>query len=294
MPNLELSQKHDLSSFRRIAIGTWRQAYDCQVYGSMTLPMGEAMRYLEEFRAKTGRRLTVTHLMAKAMAAVFEAMPDANAVLRFNRIYVRKRIGVFFQVAMEDEETGQIDLSGATIHDAEQKSLYDLLDEFEAQVAKVRAHKDEQLENTRSMFKRIPYFLLHRVLNTISFLSFTLNLDLRRFGIPQDPFGSVMVTNVGSLGLEEAYVPLVPYSRVPIVVATGAVTKVPRVGPDDTVEVQQVMRVFATFDHRILDGTHAARMSKVLRAWFADPYAHFDDLSALPEAPREAQPEGQR
>jgi len=47
---------------------------------------------------------------------------------------------------------------------------------------------------------------------------------------------------------------------------------------EDRVVVGQTMRVFATFDHRVLDGSHAARMSKVLRAWFEDPYSHFDSL----------------
>ena len=284
MPNLELVPKRDLSSFRRIAIGTWKTAYDPSVYGSMTLRMDEAMRYLEEFRAKTGRKITITHMMAKAMAGTLAEMPDANAILRFNRIYLRKSIGVFFQVAMVDQATGQIDLSGATIHEADKKSLVQVVDEFQAQVEKVRAQKDEQLEGTRSMFKKIPFLLLNFVLNTIGFLAYTLNLDLRFAGVPRDPFGSCMVTNVGSLGLEEAYVPLVPYSRVPLLVATGAVKKQPIVGEDGQIRAETCMRVFATFDHRILDGTHAATMSKTLRAWFEDPYAHFDDLSSYAAA----------
>lgn len=283
MPNLELVPKRDLSSFRRIAIGTWRTTYDPSVYGSMTLQMDQAMSYLEEFREKTGRRLTLSHMMARAMAAVLAKMPDANAILRWNRIYLRKDIGVFFQVALEDDDTGEIDLSGATIHDAANKSLLQILDEFEATVAKVRSKKDKQLESTRSMFKRIPFPFLNMVLDTIGFLSYGLNLDLRFLGIPKDPFGSVMVTNIGSLGLEEAYVPLVPYSRVPLLIATGAVRERPVVR-DGKVTVGKQMRLFATFDHRILDGSHAAVMSKTLREWFENPYEHFDDLNALPKS----------
>jgi len=284
MPNLELQLKRDMSSFRRIAIGTWKTTYDPSVYGSLTLRMDKALDYLEAFRERTGKRLTITHMMAKAVAGVLEETPDANAVLRFNRIYLRKRIGVFFQVAMKDQETGQIDLSGTTVHDAEKKTLLQIVEEFESEVAKVRAHKDEKLEGTRSMFKKIPSLLLNVVLNTIAFLGYTLNLDLQALGVPKDAFGSVMVTNVGSLGLEEAYVPLVPYSRVPLLIATGAVKKVPLVTEDGAVEVGQVMRLMATFDHRILDGRHAASMSRILRTWFEDPFNHFDPIESLPRA----------
>src|SRR5262249_4666672 len=152
---------------------------------------------------------------------------DANAILRWNRIYLRKVIGVFFQVAMTDEGDAKADLSGATLYGVDGLSLVQICDEFEGKVNKVRARKDPALEKTRQTFLSIPYFLLNKFLDWLSFFSFELNLDLRWAGIPSDPFGSVMITNVGSLGLDTAYVPLVPYSHVPILLALGAVKDAP-------------------------------------------------------------------
>ncbi len=277
MPNLELVRKDDVSSFRKIAIGTWRTAYDPSVYGTIELRMDEAMRYIAAFREKYNKKLTVSHLMAKAAAMVLKECPDANAILRWNRVYLRKRIGIFFQVAMTDEGEGKADLSGATIYDVEQKSLVEIHDEFNAKVESVRARKDPALETTRATFLGIPYFALNGILRLISFLSYTLNLDLRRFGIPNDPFGSIMITNIGSLGLDTAYVPLVPYSRVPILIATGAVKDVPVVEEGKIVPAK-VMRVNATFDHRFIDGFHASVMSRVLRQWIEHPFEHFDKI----------------
>jgi len=277
VPNLELVRKDDVSSFRKIAIGTWRTAYDPSVYGQIELRMDEAVRYIAAFREKTGKKLTVSHMMAKAAAMVLKECPDANAILRWNRVYLRKRIGIFFQVVMTDEGAHKVDLSGATLYDVEQKSLVEIYDEFSDKVEKVRARKDPALEKTRSTFLGIPYFALGAVLRLISFLSYTMNLDLRRFGIPQDPFGSIMITNIGSLGLDTAYVPLVPYSRVPILIATGAVKDLPVV-EDGKIVPGKVMRVNATFDHRFIDGFHASVMSRVLREWIEHPYDHFDKI----------------
>src|SRR4051794_6362757 len=109
--NVELIRKEDLSSFRKIALGTWRTAYDPSVYGTMELRIDPALRYLAEFREKTGHKVTLSHMMAKAAAMVLAATPDANAILRWNRIYLRKRIGIFFQVAMTDDGPDKIDLS---------------------------------------------------------------------------------------------------------------------------------------------------------------------------------------
>ncbi|HWE26604.1 MAG TPA: 2-oxo acid dehydrogenase subunit E2 [Polyangia bacterium] len=277
MPNLELVRKDDVSSFRKIAIGTWRNAYDPSVYGSIELRMDEAVRYIAAFREKTGKKLTVSHMMAKAAAMVLKECPDANAILRWNRVYLRKRIGVFFQVVMTDEGEHKVDLSGATLYDVEGKSLVEIYDEFNGKVESVRARKDPALEKTRKTFLGIPYFALNGVLRFISFLSYTLNLDLRGFGIPQDPFGSIMITNIGSLGLDTAYVPLVPYSRVPILIATGAVKDVPVVEAGKIVP-GKVMRVNATFDHRFIDGFHASVMSRVLKQWIEHPFEHFDKI----------------
>jgi pyruvate/2-oxoglutarate dehydrogenase complex dihydrolipoamide acyltransferase (E2) component len=289
MPNLALTRKTNLSSFRKIAIGTWKDAKDPSVYGCLEIRMDETLAYIDAFRAHTGKRLTLTHLMAKAVGKVLAEMPDANAILRYNHIYMRETVDVFFQVAMEDPVTKQIDLSGVTVRNADKKTIAEIVDEFEAAATKVRAGKDTEKEATRSNFKLMPHFMLMPMLDLISFLLYTLNLDLRWAGLPRDPFGSAMVTNVGSLGLEEAYVPLVPYSKVPLLVAMGAVRKVPIVTEDDRIVVGKVMKLFATFDHRILDGAHASKMARVLKATFADPWTHFDPVPR-PAAP--ATPQG--
>lgn len=278
MPNLRLREKNNLSSFRRIAIGTWRTAYDPSVYGTLALRADRVLAYVEELRKRTGKRVTLSHLMAKAVAIMLSEMPDANAILRRNRIFLREDIGVFFQVALEDPDTGEIDLSGATIFDAQKKSLPDIVTEFEQKVGSVKRREDKNLEGSRSLFKKIPYRLLNTVLDLLGWLTYELNLDLRWAGIPQDPFGSAMVTNIGSLGLEEAYVPLVPYSHVPLLLALGAVKEEPVV-ENGELKVGKVLRAFATFDHRVLDGMHAAKMSKTLKRIFEDPEK---ELGALP------------
>ncbi|MFO0634160.1 MAG: 2-oxo acid dehydrogenase subunit E2 [Nannocystaceae bacterium] len=282
MPNIELSGRARLSPFRHISLGTWKTAYDPSIYGALTLPMDETLRYLEAFRTATGLRLTVTHLMAKAMGAVLQGVPEANAILRWNRIYLRRDIGLFFQVAIEDPQTGAIDLSGVKVDSPERKSLADIVTEFERNAAKVRARdKTQALERSRGGLLRIPGAMIGWTMRLLSFLNYTLNLDLGWAGIPRDPFGGAMITNIGSLGLQGAYVPLVPFSRVPILVAMGSVDDAPVVR-EGKLAVGKTMQLFATFDHRVVDGVHAAKMVKILRAWFERPFEHFD---AIPDPP---------
>jgi 2-oxoacid dehydrogenases acyltransferase (catalytic domain) len=275
MANIELAGRARLTPFRHISLGTWRTAYDPSIYGSLSVRMDEAMRYIAAFREATGKRLTVTHMMARVMGAVLEGVPEVNAVLRWNRLYLRREIGVFFQVAIEDPETGSIDLSGVKIDAPQRMPLGAIVDEFERSAARVRArNKGDALERSRGNLLRVPAGLIGLAMRALSFLNYTLNLDLRWAGIPRDPFGGAMVTNIGSLGLEGAFVPLVPFSRVPIIIAVGAVEDVPCVR-DGALAIGKVMRLFATFDHRVVDGAHAAKMVKIVRAWLEQPFEHF-------------------
>ncbi|MCA9635550.1 MAG: 2-oxo acid dehydrogenase subunit E2 [Myxococcales bacterium] len=287
MPHLHLKRKRDLSAFRRLAIGTWRTTYDPQAYGRITLEMDQTIRYIEAFRRATGKRLTVTHLMAKAAGRVLKEVPDANAILRWNRIYLREEISVFFQVAMRDPKTGQIDLSGVKIDDPQDKSLAAIVDEFEEHAGRVRAGEDRDLEATRQAFRWVPALLLNKALDALDFLVYKLNLNLSWAGLPHDPYGSIMITNIGTLGLEEAFAPLLPHGHVGIIVAIGAIQDAPVVRGGEVV-VGKTMPLSATFDHRLLDGAHAAKMVSMVKTWLEDPFRYFDPIPGPSGAEAEA------
>jgi len=272
--NVKLGRKQKLSAFRKIAIGTWRTAYDPTVYGTVELRMDRALEYMAAFRGATGKRVTVSHLAAKAIAAAFQETPSANAVLRWNSLYLRQSVGVFFQVAIVDDGPDGIDLSGFVMHEVEQKSLAGICDEFQEKVHLVRARQDADLERARKIMQRVPSFLLPWILRVTSFFAYTLNLNMSFFGVPKDAFGSVMITNVGSLGLDVVYPPLVPYARLPMLIALGAIQDTPVV-ENGAVVVGKTMKVNVTFDHRFIDGVHAAAMAKTLKAWFEQPFEHF-------------------
>ena len=84
-------------------------------------------------------------------------------------------------------------------------------------------------------------------------------------------FGAAVVSSIGSLGLESALIPLVAYSRAPIVIAAGAVSDEPVV-EDGKVVPGKVMRIGATFDHRVIDGSHAAVMADTIRRAIEQPW----------------------
>ena len=285
MAHLELVEKKDVSSFRKLAIGTWRTAYDPTVYGTLSVRMEKALQYIERFREVHGVRLTVTHLVAKATAEALRRCPDANAILRFNKIYLRQRVTLSVLVVQTDQGDGKVDLTAAKIDDADKKSLKEMAAEMAATIEKVRQRKDQSLEKGKGTVALVPFMLMNAFLKLLHLLMYTFNLDLSAFGMPRDAFGGVTITNVGSLGLDIAYVPLVPYTAVPIFIAPGAVSDEPVVD-DGKVVPGKVMRINASFDHRFIDGAHAAVLSRTVKEMMENPFERFDRLDRRSRAPR--------
>jgi pyruvate dehydrogenase E2 component (dihydrolipoamide acetyltransferase) len=264
-----------LSSWRRISLHMWRRPRDPTVYGNLDIDMSRALAYLGEAndaQAASGRsaRVTVTHLVTKAIAKAVREFPDANAIVSRRWLYRRRTVDVYCQVATD----GGSDLSGLKIADADSKSALDIAEEMQARVENVLSHRDRGSERTKSAVARVPHFLLGVVLRFVEFLTYDLFLDLERFGIEFDQFGSAMVSNVGSFGIGHGLAPLVPASRVPIVLLVGEIVE-RAVVRDGQIMAAPGMNVGCTFDHRLIDGYQAGQMARVVKEALHDPYAAF-------------------
>ncbi len=265
--NVDLGKPLRISSWRKIAIGTWKTAGDPSVYGFTDVDMGPALEYIEKLRQETGKRITLTHFVGKAVANVIHRTPQINCILRFGRLYPRKSVDLFFQVAAD---SGGEDLSGMTVRGAENKSVLDICVEMEERVRKIREKKDTSYTQVKKTMGLIPGILAYPALWLTSFIMYTLNLWTPLLGAPRDSFGSVMITNIGSIGLDAAFAPLVPYSRVPLLVTIGG-TQDKAIVRNGQIVIGPVMKLTVTFDHRLIDGVHAASLYKHLMKIFAEP-----------------------
>ena len=275
MWNVDLTGKGRLSPFRKIAVGTWQDAYDPSIYGTMRVRMEKSLDYIDKFRERYDRKLTITHLVAKATGIALKECPEANSILRWNSIYKRKNVDVSVLVLMEHE--GKKDLSAAKIRDIDSKSMVEIVDELETRAQKIRQRKDQDLEKTRQSMTLVPPVLINNLLKAISFFNYTLNLDMSWAGLPKDALGSAIVTSIGSIGLDVGYVPLIPYSRVPVLVAPGRLEQAPVVDNGEVVP-GHVLNINATFDHRLIDGAHAADLAGTMRRVMEDPFPDLDPV----------------
>ncbi|HAR42371.1 MAG TPA: 2-oxo acid dehydrogenase [Bdellovibrionales bacterium] len=272
--NVKLGRPLRVGSRRIIALGTWGSAGDPTVYGAADYDAAPALAYIDKLRAQTGKRITLSHFVGKALALTVAQHPDINCVLRFGRFYPRQSVDVCFLVAADS--AGQ-DLSGTIIRNADKKSISDFVTEMETNVEAIRKKGDPAFKKMKSTMSLVPGILARAVIKFSELLMYALNLWTPLLGTPRDPFGSIMITNIGSLGLDMAFAPLVPYSRVPLLISIGAVRETPVVR-DQQIVIGKMLRLTVTFDHRLVDGVQMAKMAETLANIFANPEARMGSV----------------
>jgi pyruvate dehydrogenase E2 component (dihydrolipoamide acetyltransferase) len=249
--------------WRRIAAVTWSRPGDPTILGSLALDARPVLAYIEALRQRTGARVTITHVVGRALARALRAAPELNGRLLGARFYRRLTVDVFFQIVAEEGA----DLSGAKIERADEKPTWELARELAERAQAVRERRDPAFERAKTLGRRLPGPVLRLLLRLGAWLDAH---GIRVPGVPSDPFGSVMVTNVGMFGIDVGYAPLFPMGGPPIVVLVGAVGDEPAC-ENGNVVARPTLRLHATFDHRFCDGFHAGVLARQVRRLLGDP-----------------------
>lgn len=266
------------STFRQLAASMWGRPSDPTIYGFVDVDMTQANRFIEEHRAATGKKLTVTHLVTRAVARAYAKHPELNAKVRFGgRVEERSSVDLLVSVSTG----GGKDLSAARVEDADKLDLDGLVDAVSAKVKSTRNGDDETYQKSRSLIDGAPWWLVRPALGLTDFLSNELNLHLPKLGMPRDPFGTAVITNVGMFGIDTAFAPFVPMGRCSMLLLITEVRDRPVV-VDGRVEARPVLRLCASFDHRIVDGLQAGRLAREITSYLEDPESAADSARAEP------------
>ena len=263
------------SSWRRISIANWAAPNDPTVYGFLDIDFTNVLSFLSKINTDCDLKTSPTHVVAKAMALVLKKYPDLNGIIRWKKIYLRKTVDIFLQVAIDGASSGgKPDLSGAKIENCDQKSLADICRELKDKSQKIRQKTDPQFQKTFALMAKIPQFLLGFIVKLGSFLTYNFDLNLPGLGFPADPFGSAMVTSVGMLKMPPGLAPLVPVSRVPLIVCLGEIRDKAWVVNNEIV-IRPIAQLGITFDHRFIDGLTGSQMAKYLEEILEHPEIYF-------------------
>lgn len=278
-----MAEKVPFSQWRKIAMATWQRRNDGWIMAEIDIDARKALDYLRDVRAATGAHVTMMHLVGRAGAKVTEALPVLNGRAVAGRFLPSPTIDVFFTVSLnpkateEGEAAEATDLSGAVVRKVNEKTPWEIATELDEKAAKIRTGNDPMFKITKAISWVLPPLVLRSFLAATTFITEDLQLPVPPLGLEARPFGSLLVTNVGTFGLDRAYAPMPTVCHVPVGIAVGAVKQIPVVDDDGSIVARPILPIAAGIDHRFVDGYQAALIAKVFREYLEDP-AKFDPV----------------
>jgi len=229
------------------------------------------MDILDEYCAKKrAEGLTgfgVLHAILAAYVRTISERPGVNRFVAGQHVYARKNIVANMTIKKK---------MGLDCPDTVIKVIFDPHDTADdvyrkfTEVAEKATSDDTDFDNTAGFLRHVPGLFLRGVIGFLRFLDYFGLLP--RGLIKVSPFhGSLVITSMGSLGINAIYHHLYDFGNVPLFFAYGKKYTVNELQEDGTVVSRRYVDLRAVTDERICDGYYYASAFKILQRYLANP-----------------------
>lgn len=248
------------NDWRKLTSVIYRKPRDSKIFGSVELDVTELEAFVSAKRQQ-GLKITLTHIFILALArSIHQAAPEINSYVRRGRIIQRKSVDVSLTVLLGDGQQ----LTAVKIEGAEQLRLSELGNQLQARIQQARNEQSKGIKNATNILVRIPWPLRQWVADFFKWATIDWGITFPFLGVSPENFGSFVLSNLGSIGLDVGYPALAPFSNVALVVNQGSVSPKPVV-LNGQIVARRMITLSAAIDHRVVDAAHVGRMFKLLR-----------------------------
>ena len=235
---------------------------------SGSVEISETDRWLRAKRQEGYKGLGMLHLFIAAYIRVVSQLPGLNRFVSGQRIYARNEILINMMVkrgiTTESEETC------AKVVFEPTDTIYDVYRKMNEAVEEIRASDDSGTEKAAGVLMKIPRLILKFAVWIIKLLDYfdLLPMSLLRVS----PFhGSMIVTDLGSLGIPPIYHHLYNFGNLPVFLAFGAKRRVVELDRHGQPVEHKNVDYKIVCDERIVDGAYYAAAFKHLKYFLKNP-----------------------
>lgn len=259
-PSIDLN-----TNWRKVASSIYKKPRDSKIYGSVDIDVTELENFIAQKR-REGVKTTLTQLMTLIIGRAFrEEVPELNAYIKRGKVVQRPRVDAMVSVLLKADEMGSV-----KIENADQLTVAEL-SEMMAEKIKQSRHGDENIDmQSKNVLSSLPWPFRSWLFGLYKIFTIDWGFSLPGLNLSSDSFGSYMVSNIGTLGLDSGYAALLPSSSVSIVLVIGKVYKKPVVVNDEIVP-RKVFTLSATLDHRVVDGSHGGKLFRFIKYLVKNP-----------------------
>ena len=260
MPESDLN-----TDWRKVSAAIYRKPVDSKIFGSVEVDVTELEVFIAEKR-KEGLKITMTHIFTLIVArALRDEIPELNCFIRRGNVIHRKTIDAMVSVLVQDRE-----MSSVRIENADQIALSELATRLGDGIRKLQAGKEDKTMRMKGVISSVPWPLRDWIFSLIKFITVKLGVSIPAIGLNANNFGSFVITNIGSIGLDTGYPALFPVSNVAMVFVMGGVSSKPVV-IDDQIVIRRVLNLSCALDHRVVDAIHGGRLFRYIKKSVKEP-----------------------
>ena len=254
-----------------------RDRSDACNYFEGEVDITETDRWLREQRRGGCKGLGMLHLFIAAYVRVVSHMPGLNRFVSGQRVYARNEILVNMMVKYSVEPNSPETVAKVSFEPTD--TIFDIYNKMNAAVEEIRSGDTSGTENTAGALMKLPRLVLKFAVWLIRLLDY---FDwLPRALLNVSPFhGSMIITDLGSLGIPPIYHHIYNFGNLPVFLAFGAKRTETGLSPDGEVVHRKFVDYKIVCDERICDGSYYASAFKYLRYYLKNP----DELTRPPES----------
>ena len=239
---------------------------DSRVYGTLDIDVTEAKRFLDR-RREEGIKLTMVHLTTAVLArAIGFDVPEMNCFIRRGAVVGRKHMDVMVPVQVG----GDAGVTPAIIRNAHARKVTDIAEDIRAKAARSRGGSEIKAAKNKYVLNRIPWPLRRPVFLLLKWITVDMGIEIKALGLSAHSFGSFVVSDIGSFGLNTGMTALMPAAKVPCVVVLGKIEEKPVVRNGEIV-IRTILPLTGTFDHRVVDGMQIGKLARSIKRNFRKP-----------------------
>ncbi len=259
------SQKELNTNWRKVASTIYQKPVDSKIYGTVNLDVTDIEKYITKKR-KQGVKTTLTYLMTLIIGrSIRQEAMELNTYVRRGKIIQRKQIDATVTVLLPGAQMGSV-----KVENADKISVEELSNIIGKEIAASRKGNENETMQSKNILSSFPWpfrnwmFIIYRT------ITLKWGISIPGTGVSANSFGSYVVSNIGSLGLDTGYGSLLPSSNVSFVMILGNIIKKPVVVNDEIV-VRRIMQLSATLDHRVVDGSHGGKLFRGIKRYVRNP-----------------------
>jgi hypothetical protein len=258
---------HLIPAYRRMLAHITPNRQAAQVYFRQTMEVSKTLAWTSEVFEKTGKKISMMHLFIAAVGRVFHDHPNLNRYVSGTRFY--QRDGVYFSASAKKELKNGSKIVLVKIKVEPGMGPIEVHDALMDKLKVGRSDQKMTQEKEMDLILKFPNFMVGWL------TKFAMWLDRHHLlpGFMADPdplFTSLIVGNLGSIGLDAGYHHLYEFGNSPFFAMLGR--KREEVVTQDG---KPVTKIFVenkyTFDERIEDGLACAFGLAAVKELIQDP-----------------------